>query len=208
MSDGNQNTGGNVEPTTTVATQTTTAAVAPADTGVQSNVQTRIDGITAQKNEWQKKFEESQTALAEEQKKNQSEQEKAMNVYADQKLEQFKLTEHDPLTASADEMKGALQTQVDHYKGLVPEEKLPLLAAFDKLPLVQQLGAYQAFASGMDTNTTPPAIDGSGNPAPAATGKRWTRTEIRAINGDPVKWREHREDILAAQAEGRVDWDN
>jgi len=204
MTDGSQNTEGNAQPTSAEGSSPTTVA-APANDGVPSGVQARLDTMAAQKNQAVKEAQDMRAELDRLREQTKSDQEKAMDAFAKERLEQFKVAEYDPIATIAEQMKGVLQTQVDEFKSRVPEDKRP--ASFDTLPLVQQFEAYKALASslGTGTPTTRPPVNGGGNPPNANEGKRiWKQSELRANNSDAEWWKSHREDILAAQREGRI----
>jgi len=175
----------------------------PGDSGVSIGVQQRIDTLTVQK---QKAIDEADALRAKLEKIEQehmSEQEKAKVAYANEQVEKFKATEHNPLAASAEQMKQVLEAQVNVYRERVPEERRP--ASFESLPLVQRFDAYRTLAESMDSTSAAKGFDGSGSPAGGEKkGRIWKLSEINQHSGDPAWWKENREEILKAQKEGRV----
>jgi len=205
MSDGTVKTEGNAQPPSAEGSQPTAVAT-PANDGVPDGVQARLNTMAAQKNQAVSEAEQLRAENAKLRETMKSEQEKAMDVYANERLEQFKVSEHTPLATIAEQMKGVLQIQVDEYKNAVPEERRP--ASFDALPLVQQFEAYKSLAlslAGSGGKPRPTPVNGGGNPLDANEGRRiWKQSEIRANNSDREWWSANREDILAAQREGRI----
>jgi hypothetical protein len=199
-------TGGGGDQITAGGSQTTTA-----EDKVPAGVQARIDRITATSKTEVEKAEARAKAAEEERdalrEKNKTEQEKAMDQRAQDAVEQFKLVEHAPLAASAEQMKGLLETQVEQLKGAIPEDKRP--KSFDVLPLVQRFEAYKALAESLNVKTTATRIDsGGGGGDGKASGKRvWKISEIRDNNNNPEWWKEHGPDVKAAQTEKRILYD-
>ena len=174
----------------------------PGNPGISSGVQQRIDQMTARTKAAEEKTAAAETALEAERLKNKSEQEKAFDLYASEKLEQFRVTEHDPIITERDALKGAVEGVVETLKQQIPEDKRP---DFSGLPLRDQLEAYSKFSAALETGPAAPAgVDSGGNPPSAPSGRKWKLSEIRANNSDQEWWRANREDILRAQKEGRV----
>lgn len=196
-------TGGEAQPKSATAEPAEKATVTASDSAAQDGVQKRIDAITAEKKLALERAEAAERKAKELEDKLKSESELAMEKYAEEKISQFRATEFEPLSASAKQMEEALNAEIAIYREKVPEDKRP--KSFDSLGLVPQLEAWRALAAGLGTGVGP-AINSGGNP-PTDDGKIIRGSDIRKWNQDPSVWREHREEVLAAQNTGRIKWD-
>ncbi len=204
MTDESKNTGGEAQAETSAAESSTNneTVQTSGNTGVPEGVQRRLDAMTARTKTAEEKAEDWEGKYNAEHEKNKSEQEKVMDMYATEKLEQFRVTEHNPAITERDALKGAVESVVEELKQQIPEDRRP---DFSSLPLAAQLDAYGKFVTGLEVGTSvPAAVDSGGNPATKTTGRKWRMSEIHAGRDDREWWKENREDIIKAQADGRI----
>lgn len=200
-------TGGEAQPTSAVETSPTTTTEAPPVSGVPDGVQKRIDSVVAKEKLALERAEAAERRLQELEDKHKSESELAMEKYAAEKLDRFRETEHAPLATSAEQMTAALEAQVSVYRDGVPEESRP--ASFDDLPLVQRLDAYRTLSATLNAGSAPPppSTGGATNPPAPTVATRIAHSDIVKWGQDPAVWKEHREEVKKAQAEGLIDFD-
>jgi hypothetical protein len=204
MTDESKNTGGEAQAETGAAESSTNneTVQTSSNTGVPEGVQKRLDAMTARTKTAEEKAVDWEAKYNAEREKSKSEQEKAMDMYATEKLEQFRVTEHTPVITERDTLKGAVESVVESLKQQIPEDRRP---DFSSLPLAAQLDAYGKFVEGLDISKSAlTAVDSGGNPTTKPAGRKWKLSEINAGRDKPEWWREHREDILQAQKEGRI----
>lgn len=199
-------TGGTAQPTSAAGTSPSTTTDAPPVSGVPDGVQRRIDAVVAKEKLAQERAEAAEARARELEDKLKSESELAMEKYANERLEQFRKSQHEPLATSAEQMKTALESQVSVYRESIPEERRP--ESFASLPLVQQLDAYRTLAESLGTGnaTLPPTGKSPSPPTPEAKA-RIAHSDVLKWGADPAVWKQHREDVLLAQREGRIDFD-
>lgn len=185
----------------------------PTQTGSDSTgntgFQARIDGLTAQLGRKDTKIQELEGKLNQVIEANKSEQQKLIDAAADERLDQFKKQEFEPLTAEAEQMSAALNEQVDKLRAKLPEGDQELFAS---LPLVEQFKAYQTLAAKLAGGQTA-SVGGGVNPPEQKPRQRIAGSEFREwqrLDMHNKKQREmyesSKEEMQAAYREQRIDW--
>lgn len=199
--------------------QAASASAPPADnqatqTGSDSTGNTgfqhRIDGLTAQLGRKDEKIAEMEKRLNELAEANKSEQQKLIDAAADERLEQFKKQEYEPLTTKAEQMSAALSKQIELHKAQLPEEKRGL---FESLPLVEQLNAYQTLTAEL-TGSQTVSVGGTANPPEQRAKERIAGSEFRQwqnLNKNDAEQLElydkYKAEMQAAYRDKRIDWE-
>lgn len=203
----NTDVSGNVTPQGEPTLQQ--AAHASGDSGVQTGLERRIDGLTAEKGRAVNALSDLQKRYDELAEKHKTDGERATEQAKREAVEEFKRKEYEPVTTMAKAQEARL---VDQISKMREETRATLPADFDERDTIYKydfLSGLKA-AAGIQPavsvgNSVNPPSQGSPRVVPMSEFRTWQNTNMHNPQ-ERSDYEAKKDEMNAAYREGRIDW--